>query len=155
MEDIIANNDVNRDQIKNQKSFKQRILFEKLERDGKITPTDIDGLIDYNGKAFIFLEGKKKGIYMPFGQDLAYQNLIHVLREGGAIAICILFEHNTPSNENIIAHDKIVNSIYMYDKEYGDWRWKRPSRQITVLQAIETFEKKCLRKNIKIFKNSK
>jgi len=154
IKDMEGENDINRDKVKNEDAFNQRILFVNLERNGKITPTDIDGLIDYNAKAFVFLEGKKEGHYMPFGQDLAYKNLIHVLHKGGAVAICILFKHNTPKNEHIIAYDKIVEGIYMYDEEYEDWRWKTPKRQITVLEAVETFEKKCLKDKIEIFRNS-
>lgn len=144
--------DINRDKVKNESAFKQKLLFVKLERRCKITPTDVDGLIDYNGNAFLFLEAKKENGIMSYGQSLAYENLIHVLQKGGAPSICVLFRHDTPSNKNIITYNKIVDSIYLFDEEYDDWRWKKPDRQITVLEAINIFEKKCLKNKIKIFK---
>lgn len=50
--------EVGRGEIKFIDRYKQLISYEGLERHRKITPTDIDGVIDYNGNAFIFLEGK-------------------------------------------------------------------------------------------------
>ncbi len=142
-----------RDEVKNENAFKQRILFRNLIRQDKITPTDIDGLIDYKGNAFVFIEGKKGNKDMPYGQELAYKNLIHALDGNGKFAICILFKHNTPNNKNIVAHDKEVDSIYMYSEELEIWQWKVPDRKITVLEAIDTFEKKCIMKGMKIFKD--
>jgi hypothetical protein len=43
-----------RGKIRNEKYAKQLNDFRGLLRRRGITPTDIDGLIDYNGKAFIF-----------------------------------------------------------------------------------------------------
>ena len=38
--------------------YKQLITYEGMERMQKLTPTNIAGLIDYNGNAFIFIECK-------------------------------------------------------------------------------------------------
>ena len=43
---------------------------------GKITPTDIDGMIEYRGKLYIFFEIKYKDKDMPFGQRLALERLV-------------------------------------------------------------------------------
>lgn len=44
-------------------------------RFGNITATDIDGLIEYRGKAYIFIEVKYKDAGLPFGQRLAFERL--------------------------------------------------------------------------------
>jgi len=142
-----------RDEVQNQEKFKQRILFEGLIRKDRITPTDIDGFIDYKGKAFVFLEAKTGEADMKYGQKLAYINLIQTLKKAGTDAICILFKHNTPSHQHIKASEQEVDSIYMFDEKDEFWIWKVPSKPINVVQALDTFEKKCLKKGIKIFKN--
>ena len=142
-----------RDEVQNKAKFKQRILFEGLIRRDRITPTDIDGFIDYKGNAFVFLEAKTGEADMKYGQKLAYINLIQRLQKAGALAICILFKHNTPSHEHIKASKQEVDSIYMFDEDDEFWTWKVPTKTITVSQALDTFEKKCVRKGIKIFKN--
>jgi len=42
---------------------------------GNITPTDIDGLIEYHGKAYVFIEVKLSDAILPDGQRLALERL--------------------------------------------------------------------------------
>jgi len=42
---------------------------------GNITPTDIDGLIEYHGKAYVFIEVKLNDAILPDGQRLALERL--------------------------------------------------------------------------------
>jgi len=53
--------------IKYPSRYKQLISFEGLERHRKITPTDIDGLIDYAGNAFFYMECKLESKYFNEG----------------------------------------------------------------------------------------
>jgi len=60
---------------------------------GTITPTDIDGLIEYHDKAYIIIEVKLEGTAIPRGQELALERLADDLRRNGKPAIFILAEH--------------------------------------------------------------
>lgn len=104
--------DEDRGKIRNVKTYKQLISYEGMMRHRKITPTDIDGLIDYNGNAFIFLECKQIGKGMDFGQRKAYENLIDGLAESGKPACCVHFVHNKAHDEIIIAKDCEVVELY-------------------------------------------
>ena len=44
-------------------------------RFGNITPTDIDGLIEYKNKAYAIMETKMDGVEIPFGQMLALERM--------------------------------------------------------------------------------
>lgn len=50
-------------------------------RFGNITPTDIDGLIEYRDKAYILIEVKYKDAELLYGQQLALERLCDDLQE--------------------------------------------------------------------------
>ena len=122
-----------RGNIKYLNRYKQLISYEGLERHRKITPTDTDGLIDYNGNAFIFLEGKLITKELDYGQKLAIENIINGLIESGKPSCCLVFRHNKNPDEMIIAKDCIVSEIYYQHK----WRFYNTK---TVLFYIQEFE---------------
>lgn len=129
--------------------YKQLISFEGLERHRKITPTDIDGLIDYAGNAFFYMECKLDIKYeeegLDFGQRRAIENLIESHTIAGHIAMAIIFTHNCKSEEIILAKNKIVREIYFQHK------WQTPKlNNWTVIQAIDWFEEYCKKNNIYI-----
>jgi hypothetical protein len=126
--------DENRGSIKHLDRYKQLIAYDGLERHRKITPTDIDGLIDYNGNAFIFLECKLTDKALDYGQKLAIENIINGLSESGRPCCCLVFRHSKKPDELIIAKDCIVSEIY-YKKK---WRYFNKKN---VLFYIEEFEK--------------
>ena len=43
---------------------------------GKITPTDLDGFVDFGNKIFVLIECKGGKARMPYGQRLALERLI-------------------------------------------------------------------------------
>ena len=111
----------------------QIIDFIGLERRRKITPTDIDGFIDYNGNAFIYFDAKVEGVPVSYGQRKAYENIVHSHIKGGNKACAFIFRHNTPHEESVIAKDGIV------DEYYWEGKWAKGNNN-TVLQAIEIIE---------------
>ena len=123
-----------RGKIKYRERYKQLISYEGLERHRKITPTDIDGLIDYNGNAFIFLEGKLEGKEIEKGQKMAIENLIDALSESGRPSCCLVFRHNKNPEELIIAKDCTVSEIYYRH----DWKFYNKKN---VLYYVQEFEK--------------
>jgi hypothetical protein len=126
---------IERGDIKDVNRYKQLISYAGLERRRKITPTDIDGLIDYNGNSFIYMEGKMTGKAIDYGQKKALQNLIDSHEKAGNPSIAIIFRHDEPPDQKIIAKDKLISEIYYK----GEWR--PPSKVgITVLEFIEKWE---------------
>lgn len=52
-------------------------------RYGTISPTDIDAVIEYHGKAFIFIEAKYKDAEIPEGQRILFVRLCDALEKAG------------------------------------------------------------------------
>ena len=138
--------DEHRGEIKYPKRYKQLISYKGLERHRKITPTDIDGLIDYAGNAFFYMECKLESKYneegLDYGQRRAIENLIESHKIAGHLAIAIIFVHNCDPEEIIIAKDKIVKEIYF------EHEWKSPKPNWSVINAIYWFENYCKKNNI-------
>lgn len=95
---------------------RQVIEFTDL-RYNSITPTDIDGLIEYRNKAYIFIELKHGDTPMPKGQELAITRLVDDLSRCGKICAAFLCEHNVDDCEiNVKAADSIVRRTYFKHK---------------------------------------
>lgn len=140
---------IRRGAIKYIDRYKQLICYEGLVRHRHITPTDIDGIIDYAGNAFFVLEGKHENKYygegLDYGQKTALENMINAWRESGRIAMAVVFIHNKDTEEIIIAKDAIVVEYYF------DSKWQAPeNRNKTVYDAILWFENYCKSKHIYI-----
>lgn len=63
-----------RGKIRNREFATQIRDFSGL-RYGKITPTDIDGFLDFGNKLFVFIESKYGTGRLPYGQRLALERL--------------------------------------------------------------------------------
>jgi hypothetical protein len=101
-----------------------------------ITPTDIDGLIDYGGKSFIYLEGKTIGAILKTGQKMALENIVNSHNKANHSAVAIIFRHNTPINQDVIVSKCLVDLIYF------NYEWVKQNKKITVLRFIERWEAK-------------
>ena len=128
-----------RGEIVNRNRARQILDFSNMLFDHKITPTDIDGLIEYRNRCFIFFEVKYKtddGIApLPFGQRLALERIIDNLSKP---AILFLATHTTKnSNEDINAAECIVERYYWI----GKWQMLN-GRNITLKTACNNFIKK-------------
>lgn len=77
----------------------------------KITPTDIDGFVEFGNKVFIFIEFKCFGVELPLGQRLAIERLVDLISSTGKPCIGIVAEHNTPIEEDINCGEAIVKEI--------------------------------------------
>lgn len=105
--------DSNRGKIQNRERARQIVDFSGL-RYGNITPTDIDGLIEYHDKAVLFMEFKYKDAQVPHGQLLAIARLVtncHLAGKGAAAFIC---QHNVDDCEkDIDAANTTVRTIIL------------------------------------------
>ena len=90
---------------------KQLINFDGLV-DGKKYPTDIDGLIEWKDRGFIFIECKRGGKALPFGQQLALERLASGLTSAGKPSIVVVAEHDTNPSEDIELADCQVRKLY-------------------------------------------
>ena len=100
-----------RGSIYNRDRAKQLNNFSGL-RYGTITPTDIDGLIEYNNKAYILIEIKYKNNECPNGQRIALERLTDDLQKTGKDTICIIGTHEIENPE--IDVDVATTKAIMY-----------------------------------------
>jgi len=145
------------DLIKNRKRMKQIHSFNGMQRMRNITPTDIDGLIDYGGCAFVYLEGKLQNAKFMDGQKKALEAVVRSHWRAGHKSMAIVYEHNSPANEEILVCAQFVKAIFCLEQIRELMRvphenskpkfslnetWFYPQRETTnVLEAIDMFEK--------------
>lgn len=127
--------DVSRGGIKFPDRYKQLISYEGMVRRRRITPTDIDGFIDYNGVSFIYIEGKLEGKSIDYGQRKALEHSVNSHVKAGHHAVAIIFRHNSKAEEIIMAKDKNVSEIYF------KYEWRPPDREMNVLMFVEAWER--------------
>ncbi len=126
-----------RGNIKNKGRAQQINSFSGLIRRRNITPTDIDGIIDYNGKAFVIIEGKHGNAELPKGQRMALENLANAMLDGNKKVVVIVFRHNVHDiNQDVNVSIQLVTEIYFKRKWFS-------TNEKNVLQVIEIFEKYC------------
>ncbi|MDO9541478.1 MAG: hypothetical protein Q7J98_04040 [Kiritimatiellia bacterium] len=124
-------NDEDRGKIRNREWASRLKDFSGL-RFGKITPTDIDGFLDFNDQVFIFVE-VKHGASMPqTGQRLALERLCDACERGGILSLVIIASHCAEGD--IYVATLPVTFIRLK----GIWR--KPHRPLTVREAIDDFK---------------
>jgi glycerophosphoryl diester phosphodiesterase len=100
-------------------------------RYGKITPTDIDGFLDFNDKIFVFIELKKGDSLPPYGQRLALERLCDACEKAGKSSLVLIASHDAAGD--IDAANLPVVQIRLHGK------WRKPIRPMTVRRAIDDF----------------
>lgn len=121
-----------RGKIQYRERARQIIDFSGLQYD-KITPTDIDGLIEYKGKAYVFVEMKYSKAPIPYGQRLALERLVQDLTKSGKLATVFLCEHYVSDCEqDIDAKKTIVRSCYFNNK------WRTDGKR-TLKERLDNF----------------
>lgn len=125
--------------IHNLKKASQPIDFSGLNLNGRIYPTDIDGLIEVGNEEYIIFEVKYRDSEVPFGQRLALQRMTDDFRKAGKRAVAIVCEHSVKNYEiPVKAADCPVREMY-----FGlDSVWKQMHKKITLKEAIDLFEKR-------------
>jgi glycerophosphoryl diester phosphodiesterase len=124
--------DEDRGKIRNREFAKQLRNFSGL-RFGKITPTDIDGFIDFGGRIFIFIESKHGTAKLPYGQRLALERLCDASQKAGIDSIVIIGSHETQDDIDM-ANIPVIELRWM-------GKWRIPKKKTTVRQKIDNFLK--------------
>lgn len=103
---------------------------------GKITPTDIDGLIEYQDKAYVFIEVKYNGKDLPNGQRLAIKRLVDDTSKQGKVAIALVVNHEVAdTSASVPVASCAVRELY-YSKEK---RWRAPHKPVTTKEIVDWF----------------
>lgn len=124
-----------RGKIKHIERAQQINNFEQL-RYGNITPTDIDGLIEYKNKAYVIFEIKYQEARAPYGQKLAMERFVDDVTSNRKQAVAFICEHQVHNTNNSVnAAECMVRELYM--KPYGCWKpMKKP---MNLKEAIDIF----------------
>jgi hypothetical protein len=122
-------NDETRGKIRNVCYAEQIIDFSSLCF-GTITPTNIDGYMDFWGKGHVFFEAKHTDAVPPYGQKLAFERVADPL---APCSIYIIASHNSPPHQQINAAETIVSSVRFLRM------WIKPDRNLTTKEVIKKF----------------
>lgn len=100
-------------------------------RYGKITPTDIDGFVEFGGKTFVFIELKYGDAVLKYGQKLAMERLCDACENDQRISIALVAHYNTQGEDAVDVAPLPVSEYRIKGK------WHKPKNEITVRQAID------------------
>ena len=121
-----------RGEIRNRKEASRLRSYKSLQF-GKITPTDIDGFVEFGDKLFVIIEGKNEGVQLPFGQQLALNRLSLAIHDSGRNSLLIICEHTMNEIGDVDVGLSTVRK-FMYNRI-----WINPEQQCNVRQVIEWF----------------
>ena len=127
--------------IRNSKQVRQTIDFTGVQS-GKIHPTDIDAVLEFDNEVLILMEVKRKGNIIPTGQKLVLERIANSWHTNKVVVLYVT--HNFKNdNKDIPLSECNVDSIYI-NKE-----WKDAKQEINLKNTLKGFSKKW---NIKKFK---
>lgn len=104
---------------------------------GAITPTDLDGLLDFHNAFWVLFELKLAGTPLPYGQRLALQRLCRDLARVKP-AYVLVAEHETRAEQPIQAAD-----CWLVEYHNGS-AWITPRLGLTLKEAIHLLRRKHL-----------
>ena len=100
-----------RGKIRN-RALAQRIMDFSRLRWGKITPTDIDAMVEFSNKCFLIIEAKGEGVELQRGQKTALERLLlrldspfqnYALPESKAMVIIADCDNEDPQDVDLAA----------------------------------------------------
>ena len=126
-----------KNEIQNMDRFRQPIIFTGLNF-GNIFPTDIDGMIEYKNKSYLFFEIKYREKEVPFGQKLALERLVNDTSEKKHSIALIIQHDERDTNKGVVVKNCFVREVY-YSKE-KKWRKTIPDK-INAYEFMKIFFK--------------
>ena len=119
--------------IRNNNQVKQTIDFTGIES-GKIHPTDIDVVLEFDNEVLILMEVKRKGNKIPIGQRLVLERIANSWHTDKVVVLYVT--HNFKNdNKDIPLKECNVESIYLGRV------WKESKREISLVDTIKGFSK--------------
>lgn len=122
-----------RGKIHNRERAQQQRDYSSI-RFGNITPTDIDGLIEYKDKAYVIIELKWSDTPLSYGQRLALERLTDDLARTGKPILCIISSHYVDDSDFDINVSETIVREYRLKKA-----WHIPSHNFTTEAMIDKF----------------
>ena len=117
--------------IRNSKQVKQTIDFTGIQS-GKIHPTDIDIVLEFDNEVLILMEVKRKGNIIPIGQRLVLERIANSWHTDKSVVFYVT--HNFENNDkDIPLKDCNVESIYINKS------WKEAKRNISLTDCLKSF----------------
>lgn len=112
--------DENRGRIQSP-AYRQKIVDYSGVRIGKITPSDIDGIVDVHAKGFIvtelkFVQDMDDSVELGTGQKRLAEAMIDGWERGGLKAYYLVCKHHEGSHDEIDAAGAIVEHVYCQGK---------------------------------------
>lgn len=105
-------------------------------RYGSITPTDIDGVIDYHDFVWVLFEAKLTGKDVPRGQRLALERLIQNAKRARKHGIALIVEHGVEDcTRDIFLKDCMVREVYTTE----NMKWRPPRWAITAKGMADAY----------------
>lgn len=102
---------------------------------GNVTPTDIDGFVEFQNKLFIIIEGKNVGSPLSRGQSMALERMCDAIAKSGKRCVLIVCEHTFNANGDIDVGMSIVRDIRV-DKA---WHRNIDCQQIYTVKEVIDF----------------
>lgn len=139
---------------------------------GKISPTDIDGFLEFGDKLYVFIEGKQIGAPLSFGQGLALARLTdacHCPPKRYAVAIIVDYPLISEDIDDAAATKCAINPnrhcpLSIKDIDYAAafvrsyrWggEWRQPlQKDISLKTAIDRFLAISQRPRLRVVKGS-
>jgi len=106
-----------RGEIVNRNRAKQLRNFNGL-RFGNITPTDIDGMIEYKNKCYVIMETKYADTPILYGQELALVRMCDDLHNAGKPTIGIISSHQISNPEEDIDMAETIVERFRYENKW-------------------------------------
>jgi len=127
---------VKENRIFNEEAFNQVLSFEGMDYDNGIHPTDIDGVIEYQGKAYVLYEVKHDGADLRYAQRLYLERTVEDYAKAGKKAIAIVADHQGKDpKEKVFLKDCIVREFLLSTTLTKGWR--KFSKSTTCLELTD------------------
>tara|TARA_B100001063_G_C16538632_1_gene440110 strand:+ start:107 stop:496 length:390 start_codon:yes stop_codon:yes gene_type:complete len=113
--------------IRNSKQVKQSIDFSGIEN-GKIHPSDIDAVLEFDNEVLILIEVKRQGNIIPTGQRLLLERICDSWHTEKSIVLKVIHNFN---NDDLDIPLRLCNlEKYYYNKK---WDYKsKPLKEVLI-----------------------
>ena len=119
--------------IRNSKQVRQTIDFTGVQS-GKIHPTDIDAVLEFDNEVLILMEVKRKGNIIPTGQRLVLERIANSWHTNKSVVFYVTHDFKN-DEKDIPLHKCNVESIYLNKK------WKPAKQDINLIDCLKGFKK--------------
>lgn len=118
--------------VLNRERHSQCLDASGLEREG-MTPTDVDGVLDYHGRAWLIIEIKYNSEPIPVGQQICFDRMAKAFSKT-APTLFIIADHYIEDTKQ----DVMVDQAAVREWSTGG-RWTACEEQITVGELTDRF----------------